>query len=146
MTIIHKQLTVPYSAEQMYELVNNIGDYPHFLPWCKASEILSENADEIQARLLLAGGGFEKSFTTCNRLHPHKMIEIRLLDGPFRQLEGFWRFKSLPEQGSEVILDLEFEFTNKLLGFAFGSVFNQVATTLVDAFNQRARTLYGSSC
>ncbi len=93
MPIIHHDLTVPYSVAEMYQIVNDIEAYAHFLPWCKESRVLSQNDDEIQALLTLAGGGFQKSFTTCNRLQHNKMIEIKLLDGPFRQLEGFWRFE-----------------------------------------------------
>jgi ribosome-associated toxin RatA of RatAB toxin-antitoxin module len=126
----------------MYQLVNDIATYPAFLPWCKASEIVSQNEDEIHAKLTLAGGGFQKSFTTCNYLQLNKMIEIRLLDGPFRQLEGFWRFESM-DSGCRVVLDLEFEFSSKLIGMAFGPIFNQVATTLVDAFCKRAKEVYG---
>ncbi len=142
MPIIHHELIVPYSAAQMYALVNNVSDYVQFLPYCKSSQVLSQTADEIRATLILAGGGFQKSFSTCNRLQPDKMIEIKLLEGPFRQLEGFWRFETLA-QGSKVSLDLEFEIAGKLLALAFGPVFNQVANTLVDAFCKRAAVVYG---
>jgi len=126
----------------MYSLVNQVEDYAKFLPWCSASEVLHRDEDEVHARLTLAGGGFQKSFTTCNRLQENKMVEIRLLDGPFRQLEGFWKFETV-EQGCRITLDLEFEFSNKLLALAFGPVFNQVAKTLVEAFSKRAEQIYG---
>lgn len=142
MPIIHRSANVPQSVEQMYQLVNDIEAYPVFLPWCKESRVLSRSADEIRATLTLSGGGFQKSFTTLNRLQPAKMIEIRLLDGPFRQLEGFWHFNATPEQGCQVTLDLEFEFSNKLIGLAFGPLFNQVVNTLVEAFCARARDVY----
>jgi ribosome-associated toxin RatA of RatAB toxin-antitoxin module len=93
---------------------------------------------------VLAGGGFQKSFTTCNRLQKDKMIEIRLLDGPFRQLEGFWRFDAEGEH-CQITLDLEFEFSSKLLALAFGPVFNQVANSLMDAFCKRAQHVYVAS-
>lgn len=144
MPIIHQVLVVPYGVADMYKLVNEVEGYPEFLPWCKTSEILHRDEDEIHARLMLAGGGFQKSFTTCNRLQADKMIEIRLLDGPFRQLEGFWKFDAQANNGCQVTLDLEFEFANKLLAMAFGPVFNQVASTLVDAFSKRADQIYGS--
>ncbi len=143
---IHRTAIVPYTTSQMYQLVNAIENYPLFLPWCKTSKILSQNEDEIKASLLLARGGLEKSFTTCNRLQKDKMIEIRLLDGPFQHLEGFWQFETIDES-CLVTLNLEFEFAGKLLSLAFGPVFNQVANSLVDAFVKRAHTLYGiSSC
>lgn len=144
MPVIHRTAVVPYTPSQMFQLVNDIKNYPSFLPWCKASKILSQNEDEIRASLLLARGGLEKSFTTCNRLQKDKMIEIKLLDGPFRHLQGFWQFEQL-EQGCHVMLNLEFEFAGKLLSLAFGPVFNQAANSLVDAFSAQAHKLYGSA-
>lgn len=143
MPLVHEILEVPYSVAQMYQLVDTVEKYPEFLPWCKGCDVLHRDEDEVHARLILSGGGFQKSFTTCNRLQENKMIEIKLLDGPFQQLEGFWKFDLLEEQGCKVTLDLEFEFSNKLLALAFGPVFHQVATTLVDAFSKRAHQLYG---
>jgi ribosome-associated toxin RatA of RatAB toxin-antitoxin module len=144
MPIIHRNTLVPYTVSQMYDLVNHIETYPEFLPWCKASHILSRNDDEVRARLVLAHGGLEKSFETCNRLQINKMIEIRLLNGPFRSLEGFWRF----EQGADantcrVSLDLEFEFSSKLIGLMLGPIFNPAVNTLVEAFSKRAIAVYG---
>lgn len=144
MPIIQQNLIMPYSVNQMYELVNDVAAYADFLPWCKESKVLSKSEDEISATLLLSAGGFQKSFTTCNRLQKDKMIDIRLLDGPFRQLEGFWRFEAT-EQGCQVSLDLQFEFSNKLLGLAFGPVFQQAVVTLVEAFFKRAKQVYGEA-
>lgn len=139
---IKKVKVVPYSPKQMYALVNDIKSYPEFVPWCHKSELLSENEDELRAKLHFSGGGFEKSFTTCNRLQKDKMIELRLVDGPFQHLEGFWRFDEQPEGGCAVVFDLEFEFSNKLLSIAFGPFFHQVANSLVDAFTKRAEEIY----
>lgn len=143
MTTINRSALVLYSAAEMFQLVNGIEDYPKFLPWCKESRILSRTEDEVRAMLDLERAGIRHSFTTCNRLQKNKMIEIRLLDGPFRQLEGFWRFDDLSGQFCKITLDLEFEFSNKLIGIAFGPVFHQVANTLVDAFCKRAEKVYG---
>lgn len=143
MAIIQRSAQVPYSAAQMYQLVDAIENYPQFLPWCKDSKVLSRTADEVRATLILSGGGFHKSFTTCNRLQHEKMIEIRLLDGPFKHLEGYWRFQPLLPQGCQISLDLEFEFAGKILSMAFAPVFHQVANTLVDAFIKQAAILYG---
>ncbi|CAM4434920.1 MAG: Ribosome association toxin RatA [Legionellaceae bacterium] len=143
MPTIHRTAIVSHTPRQMYELVNAIEEYPQYLPWCKTSQILSKNEDEIRASLLLARGGVEKSFTTCNRLQKDKMIEIRLLNGPFHHLEGFWQFETIDGVGCRITLNLEFEFAGKLLSFAFSPVFNQVANTLVDAFVKQAKVLYG---
>lgn len=143
MTTISKSALVPYSAAEMYALVDDIEAYAEFLPWCDASRVLSRNDEEVRGVLELAHGGVHKSFTTRNRLQKNKMIEIRLVEGPFRHLEGFWRFEALAENACKVRLDLDFEFTNKLVALAFGPVFNRIANTLVDAFCKRAVAVYG---
>lgn len=135
---------VPYSPQEMYDLVNDVKQYPDFIPWCTKSVILKENADEVQATLHFEGGGFTKSFTTHNRLQKDKMIEIRLINGPFKHLEGFWRFDADGESGCKIMLDLEFELAGGLLSLAFGPVFHQVASTLVQSFKDRAVEVYGA--
>ncbi|HET8700824.1 MAG TPA: type II toxin-antitoxin system RatA family toxin [Nitrococcus sp.] len=145
MTTVSRSALVPYSAEVMFRLVEDVDAYEQFLPWCKESRILHRNKDYVRAMIVVSKGGLEKSFTTQNRLHPSKMIDIRLVEGPFRRLNGFWRFQSLPGNGCKVALDLEFEFANRLIGMAFGRVFHQVANTLVDSFVRRADELYGNA-
>lgn len=142
---IKRTAIVPHTAAQMFELVNNIEDYPQFIPYCKSTEIISRNIDEVHATLNFAKGGFEKSFSTINRLQPDKMIEIRLLHGPFRHLEGFWEFKPLSDNSCQVILDLEFEFSNRFLSIAFEPLFTQIANMLVDAFSKRAEQVYSKA-
>lgn len=143
MASINRSALVPFSAEQMYLLVDDIEHYGEFLPWCSDSDVLSRDEDEVRASLTISKAGFNKSFATCNRLQKNKMIEMRLLDGPFKHLEGFWRFDALAEDACKVSLDLEFEFSSKLVGMTFGPVFGQIANTLVDAFMNRAKQVYG---
>lgn len=143
MTVVNKSALVPYTAAEMYDLVNDIESYPEFLPWCKTSTVLQRSDDEVRASLELARGGIQKTFTTHNRLQRNKMIEMRLVDGPFRQLEGFWRFQELNAENSKVMLDMEFEFSSKLLSMTVGPVFSQITNSLVDAFTHRAIQVYG---
>lgn len=143
MPTINRSALVPYTPREMFALVDDVGAYPQFLPWCKNARVLSRDEDEVRASLDLARGGFEKSFTTCNRLQKNKMIEMRLVEGPFRHLDGFWRFDPIGGQGCKVSLDLDFEFSNKIVGMAFGPVFNQIANTLVDSFCKRAVDVFG---
>lgn len=140
---VKRSKVLPYSPAQMYALVDAIEAYPEFLPWCHKSEIIRRQDDEVHARLEVAAAGFHKSFTTCNRLQKDKMMEIRLIDGPFKHLEGFWRFDH-EDGGCRISLDLEFEFAGRLLDFAFGAIFHQVAASLVEAFATRADQLYGA--
>ncbi|SIT66299.1 Ribosome association toxin PasT (RatA) of the RatAB toxin-antitoxin module [Ectothiorhodosinus mongolicus] len=143
MPTVNRQAFVPYSPQEMYALVNDVRAYPQFLPGCRSSAVLAENEDEVTASIELAKGAVHKSFTTRNRLQTNKMIEMRLVDGPFRHLEGFWRFDAMGDKATRVSLDLEFEFSNRLMGTVIGPIFNQVANSLVDSFVKRARQVYG---
>lgn len=143
MASINKSALVPYTPAEMFALVDDIEAYPQFLPWCASARILSRDDDEVRATIALSKGGVDKAFTTCNRNQKNKMIEMRLVEGPFRRLEGFWRFDALGEAGCKVSLDLAFEFSSRMLGMVVGPVFSQVANSLVDSFQKRAVDVYG---
>ena len=144
MHTISRKALVPYTAGQMFALVNDIESYPLFLPWCRSARVLERRDSEVKAALKLSKGGIEKTFTTLNRAFSEERIDIKLVEGPFRRLEGYWRFEPMGEHGSRVSLDLHFEFSNPLLRLTLGPVFHQVGSALVDAFVGRARQLYGS--
>jgi ribosome-associated toxin RatA of RatAB toxin-antitoxin module len=141
MTVVKKSRVVPFTCEQMYSLVNNVEQYAEFLPYCSQSLVHHRDEDEVQATLVIAAAGISKSFTTRNRLQTNKMIEIRLVDGPFSHLEGFWRFDEALE-GCKVSFDLEFEFAGRMFSTLLGPVFEQVTDKMVDAFCERAEILY----
>jgi len=143
MPTVKRTEKVEFSQQQMYELVNNIDDYPQFVPACIGSQKRVVNDNEIEATLEFSRGGIDKSFTTRNRLQPYERIDIELVDGPFKHLEGFWYFVPKDEQQCEIQLDLEFEFSSGWLSMAFGPVFNQVANKLVQVFHKRAEQVYG---
>ncbi len=143
MTIVRRSALVPFSAEQMFDLVSDIPAYPKFLPWCRTSQVLSADADMVRASIEIAHGSLSKAFTTRNRLQRGKMIEMRLETGPFRHLEGYWRFDPLGDTGCRVSLDMEFEFANRIISLALGPIFNHITTTLVDSFTKRAHEIYG---
>jgi ribosome-associated toxin RatA of RatAB toxin-antitoxin module len=140
---VKKSALILYSAAEMYALVSDIESYPEFLPWCRSTQVLSRSEDEVRAVIEMVKGRVHKSFSTINRMQHHKMIDIRLLEGPFRRLEGYWRFDPLRVDASKVSLDMEFEFASPLLRMAVEPVFKQIANSLVDAFCKRAVDLYG---
>jgi ribosome-associated toxin RatA of RatAB toxin-antitoxin module len=140
---IFKSALVPYSAPQMFDLVNNFEQYPEFLPWCQDARVESRTDAEIKASLRFGRGAVSRWFTTSNRLHTADRIDIRLVNGPFRQLEGHWRFTPLGDDGSKIEVNMEFEFANALVSMAFGPVFSEVCNTLVGAFTRRAARVYG---
>ncbi|AHE66012.1 type II toxin-antitoxin system RatA family toxin [Legionella oakridgensis] len=142
MTIVKKSRVVPFTCEQMYNLVNDVEHYDEFLPFFSKSLVHHRDEDEVQATLVIVAAGMSKSFTTRNRLQANKMIEIRLVDGPFSHLEGFWRFDEVPE-GCHISFDLEFDFAGRMLSMLLGSVFEQISDKMVDAFCERAKVLYG---
>lgn len=143
-TVVQKSALVKFSAQQMYALVEDIESYPQFLPWCSGSKILHKENNIVDGRLDIAKAGFHKSFATRNRLDPSGKIYLSLLEGPFSSLEGVWSFLPLREDASKISLDLEFEISSKLTSLAFGPVFNQICNTMVTAFTQRAKVIYGS--
>ncbi len=143
MTTIHRNAIVPHNAQTMFDLVDDIEAYAGFLPWCEYSTVQSRNDDEVEATLGIKHGFISKSFTTKNRLQPHKMIQMKLVNGPFKHLDGFWRFESLSESSSKISLDLSFEFSTPMLSITLGPVFNHIGRTLLDAFCQRADDVYG---
>jgi ribosome-associated toxin RatA of RatAB toxin-antitoxin module len=142
---IERSSLVFYSAQQMFDLVNAIPDYPQFLPGCTSADILSQSDNEMVAKLQVSKAGIGQSFTTRNILHPHERIELQLVEGPFKRLQGNWHFSPINEHSCKVILRLEFEFTNRLVQFAFGKVFSELAAAMVNAFSQRAKVVYGTN-
>jgi ribosome-associated toxin RatA of RatAB toxin-antitoxin module len=138
---IRRRVVVADPPERMFALVNDVESYPQFLPHCRAARVLRRGEGEIEARIELAKGALHKAFTTRNRLDPPHRIQMQLVDGPFRRLQGAWVFTDLGPQGTAVELDLEFEFSNRLVAIALGPVFHQLANSLVDAFVLRARSL-----
>lgn len=139
---IQKSAIVPYTPAQIFALVEDIPSYPAFLPWIGRTRVLSRQGDEVVAELQVSHGSLSKAFTTRNRHQRNKIIEVRLVNGPFRILEGFWRFEPV-RGGTRVSLDLQFEFASRLLGMMMGPFFRQAAETMVAAFQNRARAVYG---
>jgi len=127
----------------MFDLVYDVGSYPKFLPWCHGSRVISETEDKICGQIEVARMGIRQSFSTCNRFERDRHMDIALLDGPFRKLSGGWNFIPLRADASKVELELDFEFSGRLIDKAFGAVFNQIANTLVDSFCKRAEDVYG---
>lgn len=143
MADIMKSALVGYSAAQMFELVDAVEKYPEFLPWCGGTRLLHRDQTLTRATILINYHGVKQSFTTENAKRPPGLMEIRLVEGPFRHLDGTWRFLDLGGRGCKIEFRLHYEFSSKLLEKLVGPVFNYVANTFVDAFTRRARQVYG---
>ncbi len=132
-----------YSAQEMYDLVSDIESYPEFLPGCVGGNIIKQDGEWAEATLELAKGGLRHSFSTRNRMVSGQMIEMHLLEGPFRQLFGVWTFQALSEKGCKVSLELDFEMSNTLAQMTVGAVFEKMINKMVEAFADRAKQVYG---
>ena len=144
MALVEKTVLIEQSAERMFELVDRCEDYPAFLPWCSRTEVKFRDAQKTHATLHINYHSVKSSFTTENdKVFPQSM-SIRLVDGPFRRLEGSWQFKKLGEGACKIEFRLHYEFSSKLFEKIIGPVFNHIANTFVDAFVRRAAQIYGA--
>ena len=160
---VKKSVLLWYSAREMYELVVNVEDYPRFLPWCDSATVLDRRAADpatgapagTTARLGLSYAGVRQSFTTRNEEVQGESVKLKLVDGPFSQLDGVWQFKPLKQPGPgqpanpdgpmacRVEFDLTYAFSNRVFEAVLSPVFDQVANTFVDSFVKRAAQVYG---
>lgn len=138
---IERSALVNFSAEKMYNLVNDIESYPEYMPGCAGAKILERGDGWLQARLDISKGGFTQSFTTRNELKTDESMSMQLVDGPFSTFEGKWLFEALEENACKVTFKLEFQFANRLLGLAASKTIENVAGEQVDAVCRRAKSL-----
>lgn len=143
-TRIARSARVPYSAEEMYALVQDVDSYPRFVPWCTDAGAEPRDGDRVLAWLTLAKGRVRHTLATENTLEPGRAIRMRLVRGPFRRLHGAWRFEPEGERACRVTLELEFEFASRLLALTLGPLFEQLGGSLVEAFRRRAVECYGA--
>lgn len=140
---MHRSAIVPYPVDEMFDLVADVEAYPDFLPWCRDASMTSGPGDVVMASLVMAQGGLNGRFTTCNRMdRPHR-ISMELQDGLFRDLRGEWQFMALNDRGCKIELALSFAFANRALDMLAGAAFELTCNKLVDAFVKRAREIYG---
>lgn len=143
MNKVNKSAEVNYTAEQMYNLVNDIRSYPEFLPMCYDIEMFQEDATEKKASLKIKSGFVKLDFATHNTMIKNEHIHLNLMSGPFKTLTGDWIFEPLTANSSKVLLNMEFTFENKFVEMALGPVFKGLAEKMLDAFCKRAIEVYG---
>ena len=146
MKTVHRSVLIWYSADEMFRLVTDVAQYPKFLPWCDRSAVLEQDEHGMRAEVGISFGGIRQSFTTRNDHVPGRKVSMRLVDGPFSNLDGEWRFNPVGDAGQracKVELDLNYGFRNAALAAVVGPVFDRIAGTLVDAFVKRAEQVYG---
>lgn len=140
---IHRHALVRYTPEQMFDLVNDVEAYPRRFPWCLGAHVTEHDDKHLVARLDLRFAGVTQHFSTRNTLDRPHSIRMQFVHGPFDWLHGVWSFTPLGDAGCKVALDLDFEVSNKLTGFAFGLGFKKLADRMVDDFCAEAKREYG---
>lgn len=143
MAEVVKTVLVPYSAEEMFVLVDGVEHYPEFLPWCGGTELHLRDEQVTEATIHIHYLQVRQHFSTHNTKRFPEEMNIRLKSGPFRKLEGFWRFKALTETACKIEFVMHYEFSSTLLEKVLGPVFGMVTSSLVDAFVRRAEQVYG---
>lgn len=141
MAIVNRHALMPYSAQTMFDIVNDVAAYPEFLPWCGDTKITSETDQSMQASVLMKKGKLNHWFSTTNSMVRSEKIEMTLIDGPFKSLDGVWEFTAFDETTSKVKLVLNFEFSNGITALLLSPIFTQIANSMVDSFCLRAHEL-----
>lgn len=145
MAVVEKTVLIEHSARQMFELVDRCEDYPQFLPWCSQTELKFRDDSKTVATLHINYHSVKSCFTTENDKEIPTRMNILLVDGPFRRLEGAWHFRALAENACKIEFRLHYEFSSKVFEKVIGPVFSHIANTFVDAFVRRADQVYGES-
>jgi len=142
---IRETRSVPYSAEQMFDLVADVARYPEFLPWVVATRVKSDSDTEMVADMLVGFKALREKFTSRVLKERPGRLEVIYIDGPMRDLDNLWQFRELPEGGCEIDFCVDFAFKNKMFEMLAGQYFDRAFRKLVAAFETRADELYGSS-
>lgn len=145
MYTVTRNAHVMHSAESMYALVCDIDSYSRFLPWCGGSQVLMHDGKSMTARVRINYRGVQKSFTTRNKLQPFDRIEMELVDGPFSELAGAWRFTALRADACKIELHLRFDFANAIARKLVAPVFKRIADSMVESFVARAEVLHAAA-
>ncbi len=143
MARVDRSVLVGYTAQQMFSLVDRVEEYPEFLPWCAGASVSRRDDKITMATIHLDYHYLKQSFSTENTKHAPHLIEIRLISGPFRHLEGRWHFIELGEAGCKIEFSLHYEFSSKLLEKLLSPAFRHIADNFMDGFIKRAENIYG---
>ncbi len=142
MARVERSALVNFSSSQMFDLVNDFESYPQFMYGCVGAELLAKGENWLDAKLHLSRGGIKQSFSTHNELVPSSEIKMTLIEGPFSEFVGQWRFKSLADDACKVEFEISFEMKNKLLGLAVAKLLENIASEQVNSVCQRAKVVY----
>ena len=140
---VKRTALVTFTPEQMFDLVVDVERYCEFLPWVKGARVHENTGSELQASITMERAGVRQTFTTRNALDRPRSMSLKLVDGPFRVLDGLWTFDAIGSAGTRILLDMKFEFGNPIAAMLFGKTFEQSIGQLIDAFVARAKQAHG---
>lgn len=146
MKTVQKSVLIWYTAQEMFALVTDVASYPQFLPWCDHAKVLEQGDNSMLAEVGIAFAGIKQTFTTRNQHVPGRKVDLKLVSGPFSNLDGSWSFTPVgdgTQRACKVDLELHYGFQNLALSALVGPVFDRIAGSLVDAFVKRAEQVYG---
>ena len=137
-----EQRVLPYTPEQLFDLVADVERYPEFLPWCVGARIRERQPDRIVADLIIGFKMFRERFTSRVALNPPQRIDVSYTEGPFRYLNNHWIFERVPG-GCRIEFFVDFEFKSRMLQKVIELLFSEAVRRMVAAFESRAADLYG---
>jgi coenzyme Q-binding protein COQ10 len=136
---------LPYSPEQLFDMVADVEKYPEFLPWCAAVRVLSKSETEVVADLSVGYKLFRETFRSRVHLTPKTRIDVEYITGPFHHLNNHWTFKKGPKGGTDIDFFIDFQFRSRLFQGATQMVFESAFNQMLSAFEKRAHHLYGNN-
>ena len=142
---IRETRSVPYSAEQMFDLVADVARYPEFLPWVVATRVKSDSDTEMVADMLVGFKALREKFTSRVVKERPNRLEVIYVDGPMKDLDNIWRFVPRADGGCDLDFCVDFTFKNMMFEMLAGQYFDRAFRKLVAAFEERANALYGNS-
>ncbi|MEI7530645.1 MAG: type II toxin-antitoxin system RatA family toxin [Betaproteobacteria bacterium] len=142
MKSIYKTVLVGHSTLEMFNLIKDIESYPVFLPWCGGVEILNVTEENMEAKIHINFNGVKQFFHTINEQKSPTLIEMKYVDGPFKEFQGKWELQALSEKACKIQFTLSYEFSNRFLEKIIGPVFDIILNTFVQSFVKRADAVY----
>ena len=138
MNVVNQSEDINVNVSLIFDLINNVDKYSSFLPWCSNSSILSNSSSEMTAEIEIAGKPITWKFKTKNNYKVNEIIKIKLVDGPFKNLEGYWKFNSIDDHNTSVSLFLEYEFNSKIIELSLKPIFATIMSSILDSFISEA--------
>ena len=138
---IYKEEEINVTMSIIFNLINNIEEYPKFLPWCKKTEVTKESENSQIGKIFISKSFINWSFSTKNIIDRNKSISLSLIDGPFDKLDGSWNFKEIDDNNTLVSLEINYKFKNSLIELSIEPIFTTIMNSILESFVDQAFTI-----